>query len=144
MSSEERSAMAAEVAEGGCLCGAIRYGAVGEPANATLCHCRTCRKAAGAPLVAWVTFATNGFSFLSGVPIRFRSSPKVVRTFCGACGTPLTYVHEDFPSGIDVTICSLDDPARFQPADHTWVSHRLPWMHVDDHLPVYPQVRSPS
>src|SRR5713226_4661114 len=110
-------------AEGGCLCGAIRYRAVGEATNATLCHCRTCRKAAGAPIVAWVTFQANDFSFVSGEPVQFRSSPKVLRAFCGACGTPLTYVNENFPLGVDVTVCSLDDPARFEPADHTWVSH---------------------
>jgi hypothetical protein len=129
------------VVEGGCLCGTIRYRAVGEPTNATLCHCRTCRRAAGAPVVAWVTFPSRGFAIVSGTPTRHRSSAKVLRTFCGACGTPLTYAHDDFPTGVDVTVCSLDDPEGFPPADHTWVSHRLRWLQGDESLPTYPETR---
>ena len=129
-------------ADGGCLCGAIRYHATGNPTDVTLCHCRTCRKAAGAPLVAWATFPATGFTIVTGTPARYRSSPKVVRTFCGQCGTPLTYAHADFPAGIDVTVCSLDEPERFSPADHTWTSHRVSWLHVNDALPAHPQARS--
>jgi hypothetical protein len=77
---------------------------------------------------------------VSGTPTRYRSSAKVLRTFCGACGTPLTYAHDDFPTGVDVTVCSLDDPEGFPPADHTWVSHRLRWLRADDHLPALPEL----
>jgi hypothetical protein len=130
--------------EGGCLCGTIRYRAEGEPTSGTLCHCRTCRKAAGSPAVGWVTFPADGFSFVAGKPVEFRSSPKVIRTFCGSCGTPLTYLHADFPSGVDVTICSLNDAEAFEPADHTWISHRLRWVRFNDHLPAHPRTRQDS
>ena len=43
------------VTEGGCLCGAIRYHVRGQPTHSMICHCRTCRKAAGSPVVAWLT-----------------------------------------------------------------------------------------
>ena len=118
--------------EGGCLCGAVRYAARGVPSHPTLCHCRSCRGASGAPMVAWVTFPASGFSFVKGTPVRFRSSTPVIRTFCGACGTPLTYVYDAFPDGVDVTTCSLDDPEPFAPTDHTWISHRLSWMNLED------------
>jgi hypothetical protein len=127
--------------QGGCLCGAIRYRAAGDPMDVTLCHCRTCRKAAGAPLVAWVTFPASEFTIVTGTPIRYRSSSKVVRTFCGECGTPLTYAHADFPSGIDITVCSPDEPERFPPADHTWADHRVAWLRANDDLPAYPAAR---
>lgn len=125
---------------GGCLCGRVRYRAGGQPSHATLCHCRTCRKAAGAPMVAWVTFPVDDFAITSGTPVEYRSSP-VVRTFCGSCGTPLTYVHADFPSGVDVTTCSLDDPESLPPADHTWTSSRLRWVQINDHLPAHAETR---
>lgn len=136
--------MNTSTSDGGCLCGAVRYRAEGPPSDATLCHCRTCRKAAGSPVVAWVTFPATGFSFTSGNPVELRSSAPVIRTFCGVCGTPLTYRHRDFSSGVDVTVCSLDEPEAFEPEDHTWASHRLRWLAVNDHLPAHPRARPPA
>ena len=128
--------------EGGCLCAAVRYRAVGNASSPTLCNCRSCRKAAGSPLVAWVTFPVAGFDFVAGKPNSYRSSPDVVRTFCGACGTPLTWAHAKLPDLIDVTTCSLDDPEVHPPADQTWTSHRLGWMHRIDELPAFPRSRA--
>ena len=85
------------VVEGGCLCGAVRYRASGESDHPTLCHCNSCRRAAGAPVVAWTTFPPSRFEFTKGTPARYRSSPPVVRTFCSTCGTPLTYQHTSLP-----------------------------------------------
>jgi hypothetical protein len=65
------------VTEGGCLCGAVRYRAHGQPTNSMICHCQTCRKAAGAPVVAWLTFPLGRFSFVRSTPAEFRSSPPV-------------------------------------------------------------------
>jgi len=128
--------------EGGCLCGAVRYRASGAESNPTLCHCGSCRRAAGAPVVAWVTFPPAAFAFIRGEPTRFRSSPPVERTFCPRCGTSLTYQHTDFPNEMDVTIASLDDPAAFPPADHTWTSERVAWLELGDRLPQLARSRS--
>ncbi len=130
-----------EAFEGGCLCGAVRYRATGAASLATLCHCTSCRRAAGAPAVAWVTFPTGSFAFSRGEPVRFRSSPPVVRSFCGRCGTPLTYLHERFPEGMDVTTASLDEPGRAPPVDHTWVSERLPWWRPEPRWPEFAKSR---
>jgi catechol 2,3-dioxygenase-like lactoylglutathione lyase family enzyme len=121
--------------EGGCLCGAVRYRATGPARFATLCHCASCRRAAGAPAVAWVSFAADAFTVTRGEPARFRSSPPVVRGFCGGCGSQLTYVHSAFPALVDVTTASLDEPARCAPLDHTWTSERLPWWRPEPRWP---------
>ena len=127
--------------EGGCLCGAVRYRAGGEASHPTLCHCNSCRRAAGAPLVAWVTFPLAQFAFTKGAPARYRSSPRVVRTLCPICGTSLTYQHDSLPGEIDVTVGSLDDPSAFPPADHTWTSERIAWLELGDALPRYSRSR---
>jgi catechol 2,3-dioxygenase-like lactoylglutathione lyase family enzyme len=130
--------MSAAAFEGGCLCGAVRYRATGPARFATLCHCTSCRRAAGAPAVAWVSFAAEAFAFTRGAPVRFRSSPPVVRAFCGGCGTPLTYEHAAFAGLVDVTTASLDEPERCAPRDHTWTSERLPWWRPE---PRWPELR---
>jgi len=127
--------------EGGCLCGAVRFRAEGPGWNETICHCATCRKAAGAPVVAWVTFDAARFAWTGEEPVRHRSSADVVRTFCGRCGTSLTYARDGIPGEIDVTTCSLDEPLAFAPKDQTWTSARIPWMQGADALPGYARTR---
>jgi hypothetical protein len=125
------------VSEGGCLCGAVRYRAVGEPTVSMICHCDSCARASGAPAVAWVTFAAQGFRFVRGEPVAFQSSPPVTRRFCGACGTALTYAHADRRAEIDVTTRTLDDPGRFPPSHHAWIADAPTWGRPADRLPAY-------
>jgi hypothetical protein len=132
----------AATVEGGCLCGEVRYRAVGRPTNSMLCHCQTCRRVAGAPVVGWVTFARTDFQFTEGRPGAFFSSEPVRRTFCRSCGTPLTYERNDEPSTLDITTCSLDDPDAFPPTHHSWLSHDLGWVRFGDGLPTFPQSRT--
>ncbi|MDQ3568557.1 MAG: GFA family protein [Actinomycetota bacterium] len=73
------------------------------------------------------------FSFVSGEHMEYRSSPEVVRTFCGKCGTSLTYQHEG--DKVDVTTASLDRPEDFPPACHIWMEDKIGWESVHDGLP---------
>ena len=116
-----------EVSEGGCLCGAVRYRVSGAPQSSAICHCGSCRRASGAAAVPWVTFARSRFTWLAGTPVRYRSSPGVLRQFCGICGSPLTYESEELADTIDVTTASLDDPNGFPPTREVWLAHKLAW-----------------
>jgi hypothetical protein len=131
-----------QVIEGGCFCRAVRYRARGVPSNSMVCHCQSCRRIAAAPVVAWVTFARDEFAFTAGDPGEFSSSAPVRRTFCRACGTPLTYRHNDVPSTIDITTASLDDPNAFPPTHHSWLSHDLAWVRFGDGLPTFQEWRN--
>lgn len=127
--------MSTRTIEGGCLCGAVRYRIDGEPVLSGTCHCRTCRMASAAPFVGWLHLDATIFSFTSGRPVEYQSSPAVTRTFCGRCGTPLTYWKTAYGKAIDVTVCSLDDPEAFPPMGHSWTSHQLRWVELADGLP---------
>jgi hypothetical protein len=130
-----------EAIEGGCLCGAVRYRAFWPAYGITHCHCQTCRRASGAPFVTWAGFDADKFTFIQGEPASNKSSPNVLRTFCGKCGTALTYQCAELPGSIDVTLGSMDDPAMLEPQDHTWTESRLSWIVLGDQLPEYPRER---
>ena len=123
---------------GGCCCGSVRYEADGTPFEETNCHCSICRRASGAPFVAWFTVRPADFRIAAGEPASFRSSDHGTRTFCSRCGTPLTFASTLFPDEIDVTTCSLDDPEALPPKDHTWTSSQLSWTRGSDELPHLP------
>lgn len=127
---------------GGCLCGDIRYEAGGTPFHLTLCHCATCRRASGAPVVAWFSVPRGQFRFTQGTPSRFSSSAQGTRSFCGRCGSALTFENADLPEEIDVTTCTLDNAEQLPPRDHTWVRSRVSWLQLADGLPEYAKTRS--
>jgi hypothetical protein len=126
---------------GGCYCGAIRYETAGTPFYQTNCHCSICRRTTGAPFVAWFSVPRSEFRITRGTPTRFRSTPKGMRSFCPRCGTQLTFEHDDALGEIDVTTCSLDDPERLPPEDHTYTSTKLGWVKLSDGLPEYREAR---
>jgi hypothetical protein len=119
--------------EGGCLCGAVRYRLEGAPSSSVNCHCRSCRRASGAPVVAWTTVQRSQFRILSGIPAVFHSSPGVTRRFCSHCGTGLTYESESHPDTIDVTSASLDDPEAYPPTEEVWLEDKLGWQPTSPH-----------
>jgi hypothetical protein len=67
----------------------------------------------------------------------YRSSPPVLRGWCAACSTSLTYRHAARPAEIDVTLATLDDAVRFAPRMHVWVADKLPWVAITDGLPQF-------
>lgn len=133
-------AMRTSTTVGGCLCGALRYEGTGTPYNVSHCHCIDCRRTSGAPLVTWASFRRSEFRFTKGQP-RNVSWAGRVRSFCGACGTPLTFMTEPDADEVDVTVSSFDHPEAVSPADHTWVEDRLPWIQLADGLPEHRQGR---
>ncbi|MET0982284.1 MAG: GFA family protein [Telluria sp.] len=128
--------------QGGCYCGAVRYVVEGDVFNGTLCHCSDCRRIAGAPAVAWFSVREAAMRFAKGDPATFRSSEHVLRGFCGACGTTLSFQDDRYPDDIDIATASLDDPEAVPPRDHTFAAERLSWMQGMDALPAYPRTRS--
>lgn len=127
-----------DAVEGGCLCAAVRYRIGGAALATSNCHCYSCRRASGAPSIAWVVLRAADFAFITGHPVAFRSSPPVVRTFCGQCGSPLTYQHDDSPGTIDVTTATLDSPERFPPTREIWLAHKISWAPVNQALQLFP------
>jgi hypothetical protein len=127
--------------QGGCFCGAVRYEASAAPVASMVCHCQSCRRLSGAPVVAWVTFAKSQFKIVRGQLAEFASNPGIRRTHCSKCGTGISYESPKFPDHIDIVTCSLDDANAYPPTHHSWLSHDLKWVRFGDALPAFPEWR---
>lgn len=125
---------------GGCLCGSIRYAAAGDVTNLCYCHCASCRRAVGAPMVPWGTVAREKFVITRGQLAEYASSAGVTRGFCPGCGTSLTYRNDARATEIDVTLAALDQPNALAPQMHIWVRDKLPWVNITDGLPQFTTV----
>jgi hypothetical protein len=112
---------------GGCQCGAIRYVLTAAPKSPTICHCRMCQKAGGAPFMVFAGVKNADLKFTRGAPAKYSSSEIADRGFCAACGTPLTYQMKGGKT-ISVTIGSLDDPNLFPPRLQLGLEATLPWL----------------
>jgi hypothetical protein len=128
--------------KGGCLCGFVRYQVDAVPIDETNCHCTMCRRASGAPFVAWFTVPKTAVRWVTGTPSSFASSAHATRAFCPRCGTPLTFSSLQSPDEIDLTTASLDEPSQVPPRDDTYVASKLPWVVLDPNLPKYQGRRS--
>jgi hypothetical protein len=113
---------------GGCYCGEVRFSASPEVRVSTNCHCANCRRAAGAQAVAWIIVKRSQFQFVKGTPRRYQTETGAWRTFCGSCGTSLTYETDKRPDEIDITTGSLDHPEDFPPTKDVYPEERLPWV----------------
>ena len=126
-----------EVHEGGCLCGALRFEARGKPLWVAHCHCRSCRRNTGSAFATFVGYSETQFRVIEGALHTYASSPGVARSFCGACGTPLTYAAARYPGEVHLYVSTLDRPEVFEPKAHVHVEEQLPWLQLDDGLPRY-------
>jgi hypothetical protein len=121
---------------GGCLCGAVRYEMQGTVTESGYCHCRTCQKQSGAPVVAWFAIAPSGFRYISGTPKTFRASAGATREFCSNCGTYLVFREDDPSATLGINTTTLDNPAEVPPDFHIWHESRIGWFET---LPRHPK-----
>jgi hypothetical protein len=125
------------VRKGGCLCGAVRFKAVGEPVNVRICHCRNCQKAMGSPFYARALFDQKALA-IEGETASYPSSERLGRVFCKRCGTRLFSWRADGTMA-GVALAVFDDRNAFAPTEHIWVSEKITWVTLEDGLPQYPR-----
>jgi len=119
---------------GHCLCKSTRWEFDGRPSSSCYCHCDTCRRNCGAPVVAFLGVLSDNFSWTGSSPRTYASSPRVRRFFCDTCGSPMGFEADHYPGSIYLYAASLENPQDFQPSFHLNVDSRLSWLMLDDEL----------
>lgn len=122
---------------GRCLCGAVRFAFEGAPNWQMHCHCESCRRATASPFTSFLAVDHSVFRWTGIPPAGRESSPGVRRYFCAACGTPMGYQSPTRQHEIDLYAATLDDPTQYTPTGHVHWNERLPWLQLNDGLPVH-------
>lgn len=112
---------------GGCQCGAIRFALTAAPTKISICHCRMCQKASGAPFASFAEVKKSDFAWTRGKPAAFRSSSIAMRDFCADCGTPLSFRRID-GERIEIMTGTFDRPDRLVPTRQYGTESRHGWV----------------
>lgn len=125
---------------GGCLCGALRYEAEGEPIYAGHCYCEDCRKASGSGFIPFMGFAASAVRF-TGEPRRFTTKGfnggNAVRNFCPTCGGLVFGGIVGQDASHTIYAGSLDDPSAFRPAMVIFNARRPAWAALPPDVTVF-------
>src|SRR5262245_18446094 len=125
---------------GGCLCGALRYEAEGEPLVAGYCYCVDCRKASGSGFIPFMGFAATALRF-SGQTLQYRSKARrggeAVRNSCPICGGLVFGGIVGVDDSHTIYAGSLDDPSSFRPTIAIFTRDRSAWAPLPSGLTIY-------
>ena len=125
---------------GGCLCGRVRYEAVGEPIYAGHCYCADCRKASGSGFIPFMGFAASAVT-ITGETSIFRSvaanGGEAARNSCPVCGGLVFGGVVGQDASHTIYAGSLDDPALFEPAIAIFTAGAPKWAVIPAHLKVF-------
>ena len=124
---------------GGCLCGALRYEATGEPTFAGYCYCADCRKASGGGSIGFMGFPARAVRFRG--PARPFSSPALrgvaTRNFCPTCGGLVFGGVVGESDSHTIYAGSLDEPSHFRPIMAIFNRDRPDWAPLPPGLTVF-------
>jgi len=106
-------------AQGGCLCGKLRYEVQKQPLRTTICHCKFCQRATGGAYLVEPVFESADFTVIRGKAKRYThvsegSGKEVHIHFCDNCGTKLFLELERFEGLVGVYGGTFDNPNWLQ------------------------------
>jgi hypothetical protein len=128
------------IAEGGCLCGAIRYRLSGPSLFVSQCCCKDCQKATGTGHTTIIGIHKSQLAIEGAVATYTNTGATgggVTRHFCGTCAGRI-FTSGDLPGEfIMVQAGSLDDPDLVKPESVIYLKDAPAWDHFDPAIPKF-------
>lgn len=123
----------AEIHEGGCLCGAVRYRARNKPARTSACHCTFCQRRTGSAFGVGAYFKQDDVELLRGALTTYEHRSDETQRwlriqFCPKCGTTVTWTVEAMPGMRALGLGTFDDPKWLKVERFGWYRSAHPWV----------------
>lgn len=124
--------------EGGCLCGQVRFSAVGPALKPHTCSCKMCQRHSGALTVSWVEFPKESVTWIGegGEPSTFRSSDYSSRAFCSKCGSTIGAIDDNPVVALVLGVFDKPNSKELMPTAHSFRSGRPRWWCVEAVSPI--------
>jgi hypothetical protein len=124
---------------GGCLCGAFRYEATGEPKASGHCYCCDCRKASGSGCIPFMAFTASAVRLTGETVVHESPSARGItatRNFCPRCHSLVMGGAIGKDKIYNIYAGSLDDPSLFHPTIAVFTRGRPEWAVIPPTLKV--------
>ena len=121
----------AEIKEGGCACGDVRYQFTCEPLSCYACHCTECQTRSGAAFTLTVVIPLAEIRVNQGKPGTFQNE-IVDFVNCKRCGGRLWAIWKQMPDVALVAAGTLDDTSWVRPVAHAWMGSAQSWIGVNE------------
>lgn len=132
-------------AEGGCLCGAVRFELSVAPTIAGYCHCTRCQRRTGCGASVQAGIDGASFRLLAGEEHvgAWRPPDGFEKCFCRLCGAQLFSRHPEDPHRMSIRMAAFDEDPGVRPSFRQYTRYAAFWEPLpDDGLDRFPESRT--
>jgi len=86
-------------------------------------------------MTTYIGVTDGQWKWTGETPKTYHSSPGVERSFCGTCGTPMSFRSGKLSGVMHLYVAALEDPELVAPTLHVAHEEKLGWLDLKDDLP---------
>jgi hypothetical protein len=131
--------MSDDILTGGCLCGALRYEARGEPRFSGLCYCEDCRRASGSGFIPFLMIGAADLVITGASTVHAHDlgdGRTAHRNSCALCHSLVFGGVRGESEWHTIYAGTLDAPERFKPTLAIYTQGRPGWALIPPGLTV--------
>lgn len=125
---------------GGCLCGALRYEAQGDPLFTGYCCCDDCQKSSGSGFIPFIGFVAAALTIKGAAlsyALKLKDDREAVRNACAACRSLVFGGIVGTDQFHTIYAGTLDDTSQFKPTMAINTRFKPDWVILPADLPQF-------
>lgn len=123
-----------------CQCGQVTYQLHAAPIKVMACHCLECQKLSTAPYSITALVSAKDIEFKGKMTEWGRTADSGNLNLgysCARCSNRVYHLNPQQPEMIKLKLrpVGIEDDRLFEPSIHVWVSEKVSWLMLPDHVP---------